>query len=75
MNVFKSIVRSARRLVHDIGIEIDAQRVARGNAVFRRRAAELDGLTPEQHNELRADTDAILKRSAELLRTKYRKRS
>ena len=74
MNVFKNVVRSAKRLMHDIRIELDAQKVARGNAVFQKRMRELDRLTPKQQTELQLDIDEILRRSGEIIRASKKTR-
>lgn len=68
--MLRAIVRGAKGFAQEFRRELTALQIARATRAMKRRSAELEAMNEEQRAQHVADTAAILKRSAELLREK-----
>lgn len=64
--IIQSIKRGAKSFAQAFRAEYRAQLVARGNRALQDMHAKLDELSPAEHDQLRRDTDEVLKRAAEI---------
>lgn len=68
MSIIRSIVQGAKSFKREFKRELAAQKLAAGSIALSRQAAELDAMSPEQQKEYHDDVQAILARSAQIVK-------